>query len=133
MKLTSSNGRLSCIGCLLVLPWLFLLVLLAGCPAGVGNGNNNGNGNGNENGIREKLDKTVRVPFTADVYDFLKVHDPNLYQLLPVEEQVFRKVGVDQNSCDSAPRDREKHREEFFAANASEPAPPREHMMKNLR
>lgn len=49
MKWTSRNGRLSCIGCLLVLPWLFMLVLLAGCPQGGGNGNDNGNGNGNGN------------------------------------------------------------------------------------
>ncbi len=46
MKLTSCNGRLSCLGCLLALPWLFMLVLLAGCPqGGTGNDNNNGNDN----------------------------------------------------------------------------------------
>lgn len=50
MKLTSRNGRLSCIGCLLVLPWLFALVFLTGCPAGGGNGNNNNNNNDNNGG-----------------------------------------------------------------------------------
>lgn len=53
MTLSSRSGRLSCIGCLLVLPWLFALVFMTGCPAGGtgnGNGNNNGNGNGNGNG-----------------------------------------------------------------------------------
>ncbi len=52
MKVTSCNGRLSCIGCLIALPWLFMVVLLAGCPAGggTGNDNNNNNNNSNDNG-----------------------------------------------------------------------------------
>jgi hypothetical protein len=55
MKLTSSNGRLSCIGCLIVLPFLFMLVLLAGCPQGVGNGNDNDNDNGSPGSGRGEI------------------------------------------------------------------------------